>query len=261
MKVLLLGGGYTLSRLAEKLPADCFLITSRKEEKVKSFREQGFTAYLLDILNANEVNKFFSLYTDIDIVIDSIPPTENLTGSKNIINALKNYSLKHYIYLSTTGVYGETEGGIVSETSPVKPLSEKALARFKTEKLYQQLKCKLTIFRLSAISGYGRSPLESLRKGKYPYVDHGNRWSNRIEVGDLVEILKKAIAYQPEELPDIINVSDGKWIKTSELISDLCNKHDLPLPRSMTLEEAKANGFYTLLSNQRVDVSLLSNFF
>ena len=42
---------------------------------------------------------------------------------------------KAFVYMSTTGVYGDTEGGLVDESTPVQPRTERARRRVSAEEM------------------------------------------------------------------------------------------------------------------------------
>ncbi len=72
-------------------------------------------------------------------------------------------------YCSTTGVYGDRDGGWVDETSPPAPGSERARRRLAAEQAWRDLAaakgCALDLIRLAGIYGPGRSALDDLRAG------------------------------------------------------------------------------------------------
>ena len=63
--VLLLGSGYTLSRLANDLPKESLILTSTKLEKVEAFRSQGFVAEQVDVKDRGSLNSLFSTHPEI----------------------------------------------------------------------------------------------------------------------------------------------------------------------------------------------------
>ncbi len=273
-KILLLGGGNVLSLLAKKLQQEGtknaqFVITSRRQEQVNLFRAAGFTAEQLDILNYSALQDFFVKYSDLEIIIDSVPPIfanqsssldDSLVGVRNLVSVLKDYPLKRLIYLSTTGVYGAVNGEVVSEDSPIKPLSDRGQARFKSEELYRQNIVNFCALRIAGITSNQHNPRTSLIRGSYPLIENGERYSNRIHIEDLVEVIFKSLNLN-QELPRAINVADGAPLKTKDLIIALQSKYNFPYPTSISYEDAKALGMHTLLGNQQVSNQLLINTF
>lgn len=269
-KILLLGGGYTLKRLAEILPKDNLTVTTTSLDKLEHYRAEGFNAALLNIYNIQQVDDFFGNNIQFDIIIDSIPPhweTRNpdihelnraLSGVKNLAKVFAVRSPKRLVYLSTTGVYGVRDGSVVNEQIAANPSSVQAQARLQIENIYSALHIPFTALRISAIYGPGRTPLESIKAGHYPFIETGIRWSNRIHVDDLVQIILACINHPLDQaLPVVMNVSDGNPLKNSEIIKYICERYDLPRPKPISLNEAQARGLHTLLNNQKIDNSLL----
>ena len=103
-------------------------------------------------------------------VIGTAPPGE--AGDP----ALRNYA--HQLaesetlvwagYLSTTGVYGDRQGGWVDETSDVRAESARAVRRIDAEFAWARLAPRVAVdlFRVAGIYGPGRSILDDLRAGR-----------------------------------------------------------------------------------------------
>ena len=72
-------------------------------------------------------------------------------------------------YLSTTGVYGDRDGGWVDEGSELAPSTRRGRDRVAAEQAWQRLASDhglpLHIFRLAGIYGPGRGPFAKLRAG------------------------------------------------------------------------------------------------
>ena len=97
-------------------------------------------------------------------------------------------------YLSTTGVYGDRDGGWVDETSRLLPTGERGRRRIAAEQgwldLWNQSGVPIQIFRLAAIYGPGRSAFDSLRAGTAPLtmkLDPGSAWKIALALGELPE--------------------------------------------------------------------------
>lgn len=287
---LLLGAGYTLTRVASLLPAQLTLLTTTTPEKMSAFQADGFTARLLDYRDSQALADFFHEYPDIEVIVDSVPPRspapppggadyeliqrdawvkDATLGVRNLVAHLQSTStrVRRVVYLSTTGVYGVTDGSEVNEETPTLATEPRALARIESENCYRSLAAqtpiKVTTVRIPAIHGPGRGPgrglAEALRRGTYPLIDDGMRWTNRIEVSHLAALIKVLIAAPAgESLPPIINATDGNPRRAIEAVSEICKHQGLPLPTSISAAEAKRRGLHTLLGNQRV-VTLYPN--
>ncbi len=263
IQFLLLGGGFTLSNLAEHLPKESFLITTTSAEKVQGFTRLGYHAMQLDIEDTDAVSRLFASLPAAHTIVDSIPPLQGeneMRGVENIIEALDGTGIKRVFYLSTTGVFGVTDGSWVDENTPVQPENRKAQNRVACEDLYRTTGLETTAFRIAGIYGLGRGLGAALKKGSYQLVDKGNRWSNRIHVEDLARALQRALQWDLNiTLPQVLCVSDDEPAPIRDVVEFYCQTFALPLPASITFEEAAQNDMHSLTSSQRVSNALLKS--
>eukprot|EP00741_Cyanophora_paradoxa_P013740 tig00020710_g13263.t1 len=132
-------------------------------------------------------------------------------------------------YLSSTGVYGQQDGKVVFEDSPLNPSSERARRRARAEQAWRDLGIgsRLHIFRLAGIYGPERNTLEKLRSGRTPAGALGARRPgqvfSRIHVADICQVIQATFpepegpfpsqvqgAQQQEGEPFVWNVSDDE---------------------------------------------------
>lgn len=257
--ILLLGGGYTLSRLARRLDSSRFVITTTSPEKRDAYRVAGWTSELLDLSHGDHLQQLLARYPEIQTIVDSVPP-QVASGSSSsagfgvdaIIHALKErvVPLKRLIYLSTTGVYGCEDGSPVDEQVKPSPVHAAARARLASEQAYQSLGCESIALRIPAIYGPGRGIGLALQRGTYRLIE-GDRWTNRIHVEDLCTAIQHAIDFQGA-LPTCLNVSDDLPSLTRDVVEFYCSRFGLPVPPVISFAEAQATGHHTALSNQRI---------
>jgi nucleoside-diphosphate-sugar epimerase len=96
-------------------------------------------------------------------------------------------------YLSTTGVYGDHQGGWVDETTPLTPISDRGRQRVLAETQWQATGLPLHIFRLAGIYGPGRGPFEKVRNGTARQIIKPNQVFSRIHVDDIAQVLEASI--------------------------------------------------------------------
>ena len=263
IQIALIGGGYVLQTVAKILsPRQDFVITSRNIETVKEWRALGWRAECLDYSNLRQVQSFLENYADLKTWVDSVPPSNSTQASINCLQMNAPSSLKKILYLSTTGVYGVTDGSWVNEATILNPAHTKAEGRVITEEAYQQSGITSCALRISGIYGPGRGTGLSLRRGGYPYIEQGQRWSNRIHVRDLAHLIIAAINFSSQQsLPKAINASDDCPATIRDVVTFYCERFQLKFPDSISLEQAKAAGMFTVLGNQRVSNKLLHETF
>lgn len=259
VSVILFGGGYTLQKVAERLPLGSFAITSRRAEQCALWRDTcSWNSEVANIESVDSLKALFSRYPRARVLVDSVPPLrsgDSSAGVEKMLQALSGTGIERVIYLSTTGVFGGRDGKVVDEETPPAPWNEQGNARFLCERLYRSasergLRAQATALRLPAIYGSDRGLLSALRSGTYRMVDNGGLWTNRIHVEDLAEVIVRAI--HATSLPEVLCVSDDEPALAKEVVSYLCQTHGLPLPGSISSQECVARGAYTMVSNQRV---------
>ncbi len=248
-----------LQKVAALLPSGSFIITSRSAETVTAWRGLGWLSELVDTTDSSSISSLLKRYESLSLVIDSIPPQDFSSPDAFVEEAGARIStlaaLERAIYLSTTGVYGVEDGSWVDEHTPCKAALERPRARVAFEKIYRNNFKIFTTLRIPAIYGPGRGIGHSLKERRYPLIENGERWSNRIHVEDLARAIVMTISLpQP---PQVICVSDAEPARSIDLVNFYCSKFNLPFPVSISIEEAKRRGLHTMVSNQRVSSKFL----
>ncbi len=159
-------------------------------------------------------------------------------------------------YLSTIGVYGDTAGAWVDETTPVRPASERALRRALAETQWRTFGKdhgkRTEVFRLPGIYGPGRSVIENLRAGHAKRIVKPGQVFNRIHVVDIARALAAAI-----ETPagySIYNIVDDEPAPPQDVVSYAAELLGLDAPPEIAFDAARmtamAQSFYS--ENKRV---------
>ena len=153
-------------------------------------------------------------------------------------------------YLSTTGVYGNRDGGWVDETSELKPGFDHQRRRVEAEEqwlaLYREHQIPVHIFRLAGIYGPGRNLLLRVRNGSARRIDQPGLVFNRIHVEDVAQVLRASIEHPHPGT--IYNVSDDVPSSPAEAVAFACGLLQAEVPPLIALEDAElspmARGFY-----------------
>lgn len=259
-RVLLLGCGYTLSRVMRRLRAGEAHAVVRSEKSLQALRAEGIEATILDLSREDQLKALADRLRSIEVIVDSVPPLappDPACGVRNVVKVF-NASVRRIVYLSTTGVFGGDDGGLVDERTPPSPRHERALARLQCEETYRQGAAPVVALRIPAIYGPGRGIGQALKRGSYRLIEKGERWSNRIHVEDLAEVVCRCID-APGVLPPVIAISDDAPTHSREVAEFYCQKFSLSAPASISLAQAQAQGLYTMIGNQRVNNSLMKS--
>jgi len=109
-------------------------------------------------------------------------------GVKHTLNALKNHNIKRFFFISSSSVFGQSDGEKVNENSPTSDLNFSTKRLLEGEELALNSKYPATIVRFGGIYGPGRTHLIDLvLAGKAHCME--DVWSNRIHSADCAGIL------------------------------------------------------------------------
>lgn len=257
MKTLLsIGHGYSAQSLARLLPPQGWRVigTTRSAEKADHLRAQGVepvlwsgaaddTALGLAIAQATHVLTSVAPSAEGDPVIAAAGP------------ALAAAPLEWVGYLSTTGVYGDHQGGWVDETTPLLPGTRRGIWRVEAEAAWQALGLPLHIFRLAGIYGPGRGPFAKVREGTARRILKPGQVFSRIHVEDIGQILAASIA-KPHP-GAIYNVCDDEPAPPEDVIAHAAALLGLPIPPAEDWDKAEmtpmARSFYAESKRVRND--------
>jgi nucleoside-diphosphate-sugar epimerase len=114
-------------------------------------------------------------------------------------------------YLSTTGVYGDRQGGWVDEATEPAPTAERSRRRLAAELAWRDVAAgrPLDLFRLAGIYGPGRSAFDDLRAGQARRVHRPGHAFGRIHVDDIAAGVMAAIA-RPAAGTRVLNFADDE---------------------------------------------------
>ncbi len=259
-KLFCFGYGYSCERLAAALretnPDAIIAGTTRDREKLDRLRKEGVKSYIFDY-DEPLADPLFILNNTTHLLI-STPPDDSGDPALNLhaLDILKIPSIEWVGYFSTTGVYGNRNGGWVDERSEIRPTSKRGSRRVKAERqlleMFEQNGLPVHIFRLSGIYGPTRSAIDSLRAGTARRISKPGHAFNRIHVDDIVQTVMASMA-RPNP-GSIYNLSDDYPTQSHEVIDYACGLMGIEVPPLLNFEEIDmapmARSFY--MDNKRV---------
>ena len=144
------------------------------------------------------------------------------------------------LYLSTTGVYGDTGGTAVDEVSPVAPGDARARQRVAAEgrvtRWCAERGVRGVVVRVPAIYGPQRLPLDRLLRGEPVLRPEDSAPGNRIHVDDLVVACLAALA---RPVSGTFNVTDGLPESMADFTTRVASLAGLPAPPRISWAEAQ----------------------
>lgn len=159
-------------------------------------------------------------------------------------------------YLSTTGVYGNRDGGWVDETDAPRPNPGRSTWRAQAEAqwlgMHTDHGLAVHIFRLAGIYGPGRNALLTALSGKASRIDMPGHVFSRIHVADIASVL--AASMRQPNAGAIYNVCDDEPAASAAVTAFACALAGVappPLtPHAQAQLSPMAQSFY--LDNKRV---------
>jgi nucleoside-diphosphate-sugar epimerase len=163
--------------------------------------------------------------------------------TRNLIRILSQAPdvVRRLIYISTTGVYGDHQGAVVTETTPVHPQSERAQRRVDAERALRFWApthgVSLTILRVPGIYAADRLPLERLHSKTPALLPEEDAYSNHIQSDDLASLICAAVYHgKPQR---VINVCDGGQTKMGDYFDEVADAFGLERPPRMPASEVQ----------------------
>ncbi|MEP4890373.1 MAG: NAD-dependent epimerase/dehydratase family protein [Aliiglaciecola sp.] len=199
MKIAIIGAGWLGLPLAQALTKSGHTIvaTKRSGTEVNKLQEIGISAIqyeLGDNLDTQQLTHLFNAQT----LILNIPPGRKSpsldTFSQNmraLLSTAKYKGIQNVLFISTTAVYGNTEGTIY-EYTPVAPQTQSGKIHVEIENcvrsLFQQNAC---ILRLGGLVSPDRHPARSLSARKH--IENGQQRVNLVHREDVIRAIEKII--------------------------------------------------------------------
>lgn len=235
------GLGYSATWLARELAAEGWRITGTHRPGEAARADNGFTVLPFD--RATPLENFDAVFAGVTHVLLSVPPD---AAGDPVLDAHGDDLARHAAhiqwlgYLSTVGVYGDTGGKPVNETSRLLPTQERSRFRGLAETRWQNLAVRarlaLHVFRLAGIYGPGRSPLDKVRAGHAQRIAKPGHLFSRIHVADIANVLKASIA-RPNP-GRIYNVCDDDPAQPSDVIEYACELLGVAPPAEISFADA-----------------------
>lgn len=241
--MLIAGCGYVGQRLAARL-RDRFELAAlvRSNETAAALTRQGLKTVVID-LDRVRASATIPERLDQEAIVYLAPPPP--TGESDLrLDRFLQLAIvppKTFVYMSTTGVYGDAGGDLVDESTPVMPLTDRARRRVSAEEMTRvwchERRVRRVVLRVPGIYGPGRLPLDRIRQSEPVVRPEDAGIGNRIHVDDLVTACQAAI--ENKEARGVYNVGDGNHVSSTEFIDRVAALAGLRPPPRVSMEEAQ----------------------
>ena len=243
MQVVVVGAGYTGRRVHELIPGSTALRRADVDLDATSSPPLRFS------------EPFSMLYT--------VPPRVEGGEDRRLVRLFELLERlpARFVYLSTTGVYGDCGGTAVSETTPVNPMNDRSRARVAAEdtlaRLFADAGTECIVLRVPGIYGPGRLGIDRIREGAPVIAESDAGPGNRIHVDDLAACA--AVALTGDANPGIYNVGDGDHRSSTWFAMTVARLAGLESPPEVSRAEAEETFSEARLSflreSRRVDTT------
>ena len=164
-----------------------------------------------------------------------------------------------FVYISSTGVYGDSDGALVNEGSIARPTTDRARRRLAAEQILQSWSeshsVRLCILRVPGIYGPDRLGIERVQERRPVIRESDSHPGNRIHVDDLVSCCLAAL--DNENAAGLFNVGDGDFRSSTWFAQEVARQAGLPaLPEISRNEAARvfpARRMSFLSESRRID--------
>jgi dTDP-D-glucose 4,6-dehydratase len=250
------GLGFSSQALAKRLLPQGWDVSGTVRGEQDESSSKNNSVYPFDGSHSTvEISEAISRATHLLI---TIPP--QASGDVVLQNFSKEISRARHLqwigYISSTGVYGDTQGEWVDESSPLLASTDRNRQRIEVESAWLKIGrdhgLPVMIFRCVGIYGPGRNLLVSVRQERARRIDKPGLVFSRIHSEDLAQTLEASMKKpQPGE---VYNVSDDCPSPPAEAVEYACSLLGVEPPPLVPFEEADlsstARGFY--ITNKRV---------
>lgn len=218
-----------------------------------TLRAQGAVPIVGDLDQPHTLNAIAGIAQDV--VHLAPPPSQGVTDTRtaHLIAALgkrksRNKTAQHprgslpqqFIYISTSGVYGDCGGELVPETRPARPQTARAQRRVDAERRLRAWGARcgvpVSILRVPGIYAANRLPLARLLKGTPALNDEDDSYVNHVHADDLARLVMAALTRaSPGRAYNAVDDMPQKMGEYFDLVAD---RHGLKRPPRVARSEA-----------------------
>jgi nucleoside-diphosphate-sugar epimerase len=249
-RVLIVGCGDVGLRVARLLPPHCrVLALTSQPERVPALRAAGIVPLLGNLDAPKSLARLAGLATR---VVHLAPPPgqgEHDPRTAALLQALsRRGGCQSFVYGSTSGVYGDAQGARFDETRTVAPGTDRARRRVHAEALVRwwgrrqavSIGTHASILRIPGIYAYDRAggdPRDRVRKGSPVLLPQDDVYTNHIHADDLARAVWAAL--WRGKSGRVVHASDDTELRMGDYFDRVADRHGLPRPPRISLEEAR----------------------
>ena len=232
----ILGAGFSGRRLATLAEAMGIRVVTTRRNPDPSSRSLAFDS-------ANNLVPTSSSFEGVTHLLSTIPPGREASDPvlRTLGPLLKQLPLRWVGYLSTTGVYGNTDGHWVCEADPPNATQKRSQRRLACEQEWLKSGLPVQILRLPGIYGPGRSPLAAIKAGSIQPVDKPGQVFCRVHIDDIAAACLHLMHCSAQgRHPTVVNLCDHEPAPSVLLQRHAAELLGCHLPDARPYNEAEA---------------------
>jgi nucleoside-diphosphate-sugar epimerase len=242
--VLLIGCGDVALRTADLLRSKARLYgLTRRPDEIPRLRAHGIVPIIGDLDRLSTLSRLRA--APFAVLHFAPPPSEGRDDprTRKLIAALARARSipQRFVYISTSGVYGDCAGAQVSEMRPRRAQTPRARRRVAAEDRLRDWAGRygvtLSILRAPGIYAATRLPLDRLKQGTPALAFDDDIFTNHIHADDLARATVAALFHAKPNRA--YNVTDDAQMKMGGWFDAVADAFHLPRPPRVSWEEAE----------------------
>ena len=218
---LIIGCGYLGARVGRAWLDSGRAVRALTRSRAEALASLGFEPIVGDVLEPGSLRSLPAASTilysvGLDRAAGRSMRDVYVGGLRNALTALPAGG--RFVYVSSTSVYGQTDGSIIDEDSPAEPLEENGRIVLEAERTLREFRPDATILRFAGIYGPDRwLRKQPLLRGE-AYLGDAGKWLNLIRVEDGVRAVLAAETAAPG---GTFNIADDHPATRREFYTEL----------------------------------------
>ena len=242
MSKLIFGCGYLGERVARRWRAmgDDVVVVTRSRERAEELEKLGDRSAIADVTRPATLTDLPAAETVLFAVGFDRSAGQSIEavyagGVRNVLAALPS-EVGQFIYISTTGVYGNAAGAWIDEDTPPDPQRDGGRASLAAEQALAESRfaSRGIVLRLAGIYGPGRIPFIDLLRAGEPIPAPSRGHLNLIHVDDAAAVVVAAAELNrkrsADRSPIVYCVSDGQPVRRGDYYREVARLIGAPEP-------------------------------
>jgi nucleoside-diphosphate-sugar epimerase len=239
MAKLIIGCGYLGRRVAAAWQAlgTAVSATTRSPARAAELASLGIRPWPFpcDVLDAASVRACLPSIPPVSTVLYAVgfDRSSGRSMRESYVDGLRNVLAvlappRRFIYVSSTGVYGQTAGEVVDEDAPTEPVEESGRVMLDAECVLRAQVPDAVVLRFAGIYGSGRLLRRAAIEAGEPLIGDPDKWLNLIHVEDGAAAV---LAADAQARPGVtVNVSDDRPVRRRDFYALLARLLGAPEP-------------------------------